>query len=176
MDRGNLTVWNCVADSHPALLLTIRRLSNETKVIAEQHPQIAKVLPAMRKGYQRGIALDAVLRGEQNKTRWRSLDEAMRCNLAFLIVRKHVKIGPASAPSQKLVLSCLAELDAALNDSQSYLITENSFELQQLVGQTAGWKQMSLINTCVFHCPWMSSRKNAEAELSRVVQRFRSQK
>jgi hypothetical protein len=109
-------VLTCVAGSaDQQTLLKLRAFCKEATQICDSQPPLLKKLPAMRKGWNRRLALDAKLRSAQNQTRWRSLAQVKTCKFATLVVARHIKIGPSSAPSQKLVMDCLRALDVQLS-------------------------------------------------------------
>jgi hypothetical protein len=116
MNADTHEVLTCVAGSaDQQTLLKLRAFSKEATQISDSQPLLQKKLPAMRKGWKRRLALDAKLRSAQNQTRWRSLAQVKTCKFAMLVVARHIKIGPSSAPSQKLVMDCRRALDVQLS-------------------------------------------------------------
>ena len=75
---------------------------------AETQPPLRQKLLAVRNGMMCRVNLDVALRSQRNASRWRSLNDVKESKLAVLMVAKHVKVGPVSAPSQKLVLARLS--------------------------------------------------------------------
>ena len=115
MNADMYEVLTCVAGSaDKQTLLKLRALCKEATQISDSQPLLLKKILAMRKGWKRRLALDAKLRSAQNQTRWHSLAQVKTCKFATLVVARHVKIGPSSAPSQELVMQCLRKLDVQL--------------------------------------------------------------
>ena len=167
-------VWELVAaHADTPTLLRVRRLCRDAAQLAERHAPLCRMLPAMRKGWQRRLALDAALRGPDNPTRWRSLAATQRSRIAAIIVHKHIRIGPAVAPTQARTLECLKAADATLkatdvSDGGPCKIPEGLAEvLYSLLGINTGYA----VRVCLQHLRWQTSRVDAEKELDQILAR-----
>jgi hypothetical protein len=93
-------------------LIQLRRLGKHSKQLADAEPLMQEVFK--KPGWQRCVTLDAKLRGSDNKTRWRSIEAAKADGFAALLIAKHIRLKPKSAPSLALVMDCLHEVDGHL--------------------------------------------------------------
>ena len=151
MDVDTHKALECVtslADTYA--LSAIRVLCKEAKQLADAQAPLREKLKEMRSlpGWKRRVALDNLLRTTQNKTRWRSLADVKKDKFATLIVARHIKLKPVSAPSRTLVVDCLHALDASLDELKAWTFHGGGFQnyrpLQILLIKLNGYRFESI--------------------------------
>lgn len=149
-----------LARRHVKDLLCLRILCKDAIRVADSQPLLEQKLFAVRKGMKRRDNLNVALRSSRNASRWRSLKDVKGSKIALLMVAKHVKIGPVSAPSQKLVLNCLHGLDGALATGDY----DRDFHANLV--KLGGYKLEYLVRSCIHH---PNRRVECECKLDHLV-------
>jgi len=93
-------------------LLQLRLLDKDSKMIADAKAPMQEMFK--KPGWQRRTLLEAKLHSTENKTRWRSIEDANSNDFAALLIAKHIRLKPKSVPPLALVMDCLHEVDAHL--------------------------------------------------------------